>query len=201
MAKIDIRNLPKPVKVAVAVLPSIILVVSVYFMVVKPKYETIDKLKGEIAKQEQDISKAQSMVARLEELKVENARLKEELKALEEYLPEEEEISSLLKQVEELVRESELQLLSWSPSAKRMHSSGIVYEVPVSISLEGSFHNLAHFFSELTKIDRIVNVNNINMSGAKTQGSVATLKVSFSAVTFTAVEEGQETQQAQQGGK
>jgi type IV pilus assembly protein PilO len=184
MAKIDIRNLPKPVKVAVAIVPSIILVVSVYFMVIKPKYATIEKLKGEIAKQEQDISKAQSMVARLEELKVENARLKAELKILEEYLPAEKEISSLLKQVEELVRESELQLLSWNPSAKRRHSSGIVYEVPVSISLNGSYHNLANFFSELTKIDRIVNVNNINMAGA------AMLSVSFSAVTFTAVEEG-----------
>jgi type IV pilus assembly protein PilO len=199
MAKLDIRNLPKPVKVAMAVLPSIILVVSVYFMVIKPKYATIEKLKGEIAKQEQDISKAQSMVARLEELKIENARLKAELKALEEFLPAEKEISNLLKQVEELVMESELALLSWNPSPKRMHSSGIVYEVPVSISLNGSYHNLAIFFSELTKIDRIVNVNNINMAGARAKGTTAMLSVSFSAVTFTAVEEGQAAQQT--GGK
>jgi type IV pilus assembly protein PilO len=190
MAKIDIRNLPKPVKIAVAIVPSIILVVSVYFMVIKPKYATIEKLKKEIAKQEQDVSKAQSMVAKLDELKKKNERLKADLKALEEYLPAEKEISSLLKQVEELVRESELQLLNWRPSAKRRHSSGIVYEVPVSIALTGSYHNLASFFSELTKIDRIVNVNNISMSGAKAKGTVAELKVSFSAVTFTAVEEG-----------
>jgi Tfp pilus assembly protein PilO len=57
--------------------------------------------------------------------------------------------------------------------------------VPVSISLNGSYHNLASFFSELTKIDRIVNVNNISMAGKG-----AMLSVSFSAVTFTAVKEG-----------
>jgi type IV pilus assembly protein PilO len=192
MAKIDIRNLPKPVKIVVAVLPAIIIVVASYFMMITPKFETITKLKEEITKQEQDISKSQSMVARLDELKSENERLKAELKALEEFLPAEKEISNLLKQVEELVRESELQLLSWSPAAKRRHSSGIVYEVPVSLSLNGSYHNLAHFFSELTKIDRIVNVNNINMSGARTRGATAVLGVSFSAVTFTAIEEGQE---------
>jgi type IV pilus assembly protein PilO len=191
MAKIDIRNLPKPVKIAVAIVPSIILVASVYFMVIKPKYATIEKLKKEITKQEQDISKSQSMVAKLDELKVENERLKAELKTLEAYLPAEEEISSLLKQVEELVRESELQLISWNPSAKRRHSSGIVYEVPVSIALSGSYHNLASFFSELTKIDRIVNVNNITMSGKGAKRATAILSVSFSAVTFMAVEKGQ----------
>jgi type IV pilus assembly protein PilO len=62
--------------------------------------------------------------------------------------------------------------------------------VPVSISLNGSYHNLASFFSELTKIDRIVNVNNISMSRATSKGATALLSVSFSAVTFTAVEEG-----------
>jgi type IV pilus assembly protein PilO len=190
MAKIDIRNLPKPVKIVVAVLPAIIIVVASYFMIITPKHEKIEALNKEITQQERNISKSQSMVARLDELKAEHARLKAELKALEEYLPAEKEISNLLKQIEELVHDSELELLRWNPAAKRRHPSGIVYEVPVSISLTGAYHNLGHFFSALTKIDRIVNVNNINMSASGTKGGVANLSVSFSAVTFTSVEEG-----------
>jgi len=85
-------------------------------------------------------------------------------------------------------------LLSWNPAAKRRHSSGIVYEVPVSINLSGSYHNLGHFFSELTKIDRIVNVNDINMSGGGTSDKKANLSVSFAAVTFTAIPEGEQGQ-------
>jgi type IV pilus assembly protein PilO len=191
MAKIDIRNLPKPVRTMVAVLPSVVLVVAVIYLGIIPKNEKIEVLNRDIAKQEQDISKAQNMVQRLDELKAENERLRAELKVLEEFLPEEREISSLLKQVEHLSREAELGINSWKPAARRRHASGIVYEIPVSISLNGSYHKLGQFFSSLTQLDRIVNVNNISMSGPKPKGDEAILNVSFAAVTFTAIPEGE----------
>ncbi len=190
MAKIDISNLPKPVRIAVAIVPSVILVVLIVYFVILPKKDQIEVLRKEIAKQEQDISKSQSMVQRLDQLKAENKRIRAELKALEQYLPEEKEISSLLKQIADLGREAELEILNWNPASKRRHSSGIVYEVPVSISLTGSYHRLGRFFSSLTQLDRIVNVNNINMGSPTLKGDEASLSVSFSAVTFTAIPEG-----------
>jgi len=186
--KLSLRNLPKAVKIVIAVLPSAILAAAVIYFGVLPKNQTIAKLKEDIAQQEQDISKAQSMVQKLDELKAENERLRAELKALEEYLPEEKEISSLLKQVEDLSREAGLNINTWTPSIKRMHASGIIYEVPVSISLTGSYHKLGLFFSSLTQLNRIVNVNNINMGSPQPpKGGEAVLSVSFSAVTFTAI--------------
>ena len=187
MAKIDIRNLPKPVRIAIAIVPSVILVVLVVYLVILPKKDQIEVLKKEITKQEQDISKSQSMVQRLDQLKAENERIRAELKALEQYLPEEKEISSLLKQIEGLGREAQLEILAWNPASKRRHSSGIVYEVPVSISLTGSYHSLGRFFSSLTQLDRIVNVNNINLASPTLKGNEAVLSISFSAVTFTAI--------------
>lgn len=191
MAKISMKNLPKPVKVVVAILPSAILVGAFVYFAILPKNEEIERLNQEIAKQEADISKSQSMIQRLDELKAENARLRAQLKILEEYLPEEKEISSLLKQVEELSKEAGLEILTWSPSSKRQHPSGVVFEVPVSIRLDGSYHDLGHFFSSLTQLDRIVNVKNINMGNPRPKGNKALLAISFDAVTFTAIPEGE----------
>ncbi len=191
MAKMDIRNLPKPVRIVIAILPSVILVAAVIYLGILPKNEKIEALKKDIAKQEQDISKAQNMVQRLDELKAENQRLRAELKALEEFLPEEREISSLLKQVEDLSKEAGLEINSWQPAPKRTHSSGIVYEIPVSISVSGSYHKLGRFFSSLTQLDRIVNVNNISLAGPQPKGKEAILGVSFSAITFTAIPQGE----------
>lgn len=191
MARIDIRNLPKAVKIAVAILPSVILVAAFVYFAILPKNEKVEQLEKDIAKLEKDISKSQSMVQRLDELKAENQRLRAELEALEEFLPAEKEISSLLKQVEELSREAGLEILSWTPTAKRRHSSGIVYEIPVSISISGSYHKLGRFYSSLTQLDRIVNVVNISLGGPRPVGKEAVLNVSFSAVTFTAIPEGE----------
>lgn len=190
-AKINIKELiakiPRGVRIALAILPSVIFASLFVKMAIMPKRAQIETLKQEISQQDTEITKKKSMAARLDTLKVEQERLKQILSDLEVRLPAEKEISSLLKQVSELGKNSGLQILTWTPAARSMHPSGIVYQVPVSVTLRGSYHKMGMFFSSLTGLDRIVNITNIRMSGAQTKGSEAVLSVSFSAVTFTAV--------------
>jgi type IV pilus assembly protein PilO len=187
---IDVSKIPKPLRIVLAGLPSVLLVALMMFLVIMPRNEQIEKLKQEISAQEKKISKTQSMAGRLDDLKAENERLKSKLKELEEQLPEEREISSLLKQVEGLTLEAGLDILTWNPAARRNHPSGIIYEVPVSVNLTGSYHRLGHFFSSLTKLDRIVNISNISLGSPRYVGREVLLNVSFSAVTFAAIAEG-----------
>lgn len=185
-----LKDLPKPARIAMAVAPPVLFALIFFYVGIMPRMGQIDTLKKEISKQENEITKKQSMAARLDTLKEENKKLKASLKKLEENLPEEREISSLLKQVSSLGTKAGLQVLSWKPATRRSHKSGIVYEVPVSVSLTGSYHRLGKFFSSLTNLQRIVNITNIKLSGPKPLENEAVLNVSFSAVTFTAVLEG-----------
>lgn len=187
MPKIDLKNLPKAVRIAIAVVPTLLVGGLFFYFLVLPKNTEIEGLKKAIAEQQTKISKSQSMADKLDELKVKNEALKVELKKLEEQLPEENEISALLKQVSDEGIKAGLNIMSWKPSKRRNHSSGVVYEVPVNVNLTGSYHSLGIFFSSLTKIDRIINISNIKLGGPKAKGNVAELNVSFSAVTFTAV--------------
>jgi type IV pilus assembly protein PilO len=187
---IKMQNIPKWAKILIALAPTLIFAGIFVFMVILPKMKQADSLRQEIEKQDKEISKAQNMVARLDVLKKENNKLKDRLLLLQNQLPEEGEISSLLKQVSDLGIEAGLKIISWRPSGRRMHSSGIVYEVPVSVSFSGSFHRLGEFFASLTRLDRIVNIHNIKLSGPKIVDNVVILDIGFSAVTFTAVSEG-----------
>lgn len=188
--KIDIRKIPKPARIAIAIIPAVIAIVLVVVLSILPMNKEVEKIRKEIVQQEKQISKTKTMAGKLEDLKVENKRLKENLKEIQEFLPEEEEISSLLKQVSDLGFEAGLDILTWKPAAKRGHESGIVSEFPVSVNLTGSYHKLGQFFSSLTKLDRIVNVSNINMGSPKIKDDEMVLKVAFSAVTFAAVSDG-----------
>jgi type IV pilus assembly protein PilO len=187
--KIDLNKVPKPARIAIAVVPAVLLIVVMVFVMIMPKNKDIDNLKKEIVEQEKQITKTQSMAGKLDDLKAENDKLKKMLKDLQENLPEEHEISALLKQVTDLALEAGLKILSWNPAQKRSHPSGIVYEVPVGISMTGSYHRLGRFFSSLTTLDRIINISNINLSRSGRIGKEVILGVSFSAVTFTAVAE------------
>ncbi|MFC1769683.1 type 4a pilus biogenesis protein PilO [Nitrospirota bacterium] len=183
------RTPPKPVRIVAWVVPIVVSVALCVFLVYMPKSKKIEKLTKDIEKQETEISKSQSMAAKLSELVAENAKLKEKLVELEDQLPQESEISSLLKQVTDLTREAGLSIQTWTPSARRNHSSGIVYEIPVAVTLTGNYHKLGMFFSSLTGLDRIVNISGITLSGARVENDEVILSVSFMAVTFTAVAE------------
>ena len=185
-----LQKLPKAARIALEVAAVLVVLVPFVFLSILPKHKQIGALKQQISAQEKDIAKKQSMAAQLDELKAKNAELKAKLKELEEQLPEEKEISSLLRQVSDLGLESGLQILQWRPAQRRKHASGVVFEIPVTVSMKGSYHKLGTFFAKLTRLNRIVNISNIQLGSPKLVEKEAELSIGFSAVTFTAVSEG-----------
>jgi type IV pilus assembly protein PilO len=186
---INIQKLPPYAKVIITFLPAVIIIIAAFFVFISPKNKEIKELENKISSQENEIAKSQSKAGKLSELSAENERLRKRLDELKEQLPEEKEVSSLLKQVSDLAIRSGLTILLWKPEQKKLHSSGIVYEIPVRVEISGSYHNLGYFFSSLTKLNRIVNITDIKLGDPKPERGNAILKISFTATTFSAVPE------------
>ena len=187
--KLDIKTLPLYAKIIIALLPSIIIVALVLFLVINPKMKQIKVLEAKIDKQNNEIAASQAKAAKLEMLKLENDRLVARINELKEQLPEEKEISSLLKQVSDMGISAGLEIKSWKPSPKVTHPSGIVYEIPVSVNVEGTYHNLGYFLSSLTRLNRIVNIKDMKLGSPKRERNESMLQVSFKASTFSAIPE------------
>ncbi len=185
--KIDLATLPRTAKILIAGGLPLAIVVSFYFAYYKPGSDEIKRLKGIIAKQEKEISNAETKLRKLPEIKARYQVLLKELEELKRQLPEEKEVTNLLKQVSDLGIKAGLQIKLWKPAGRKLHSSGIVYEVPVKVEMIGSYHRLGHFFSTLTGLDRIVNVSDIKMGKARPAMNEAVLEISFTALTFSAV--------------
>jgi type IV pilus assembly protein PilO len=187
--KINISKLPPYVQTILSVSPAVIIIIVVVFLLILPKQKEIKAFDSKIALQENEIARSQSKVGMLPQLILENEKLRKKLTELQQQLPEEKEVSSLLKQVSDLGIKSGLKILFWKPEQKRIHPSGIVYEIPVKVELLGSYHDLGYFFSSLTKLNRIVNLSNIKLSDPRPEKENAIVKVSFTATTFSAIPE------------
>jgi type IV pilus assembly protein PilO len=198
--KIDIKTLPKYVKTIISVLPAVIIIIVVTFVILLPKNKEIKALENKILLQENEIAKSRAKAEKLPQLIAENQRLMRRLEELKQQLPEEKEVSSLLKQVSDLGIRSGLHIMLWKPEQKKTHPSGIVYVIPVRVDLTGNYHSLGYFFSSLTKLDRIVNISDIKLSDPKPAKDIASLKVSFTATTFSSIPE-EETTKKPDGGK
>jgi type IV pilus assembly protein PilO len=189
--KLNIKGvqIPKPARYAIAIGIPLLIVILFYFLYYSPKSKEIQRLKSEIAKQEQEISNAEVKLRKLPKLKALYAIRLKELEDLKRQLPEEKEVSGLLKQVSDLGIKSGLVIGLWKPSNKRTHPSGVVYEIPVKVEMRGAFHRLGYFFSALSGLNRIVNISDLKLGNPEVSGNEAVLKISFNAVTFSSVPE------------
>lgn len=186
---LNIKNLPLYAKAIISLLPAIVLSVVVLIVVIMPKQKEIKALDAKIDTQNNEIAASQAKAAKLDILKQENQRLIARINELKEQLPEEKEISSLLKQVSDLGLAAGLNIKSWKPGQKATHSSGIVFETPVAVDVEGSYHNLGYFLSSLTRLNRIVNIGDMKLGSPKEIKGENLLSVSFKAATFSAIPE------------
>jgi type IV pilus assembly protein PilO len=185
----DIETLPPAKKKLLLVLPPLIIIVLFAVLLIMPAFEERGKLATEVEKQNNEIQTAQKNAAKLSTLMAENERLKNKLFELQMQLPEEKEVTGLLKQVSELGVKSGLQIISWKPKNKVVHPSKEVYEIPVEVEMRGNYHRFGQFFSNITKLSRVVNISNINIKTADQKQKAAVLNVSFTAMTYSMIPE------------
>jgi len=154
----------------------------VYFSFV-PKISKINVLKKEHASLETRLATAK---AKANKLKYYQDKLKDaemEFKMVMKKLPETKEIPGLLSSVSQSGRDAGLEFLLFQPESEQ--NRDFYAEIPVSIKVTGSYHNVALFFDKVARLSRIVNIDDIKM--ASIQGSTD-LITSCKAITYRFVE-------------
>ena len=73
-------------------------------------------------------------------------------------------------------------------SAKKEDPSGLYAEIPVDVEVGGGYHTIALFFDSVSKLPRIVNINNIKMGTPKVEKGRLVIHTAFVATAFAASE-------------
>ena len=121
-------------------------------------------------------------IAQLEVLRRQVRELEAKLKEAIAQLPDQKEIPDLLSQVSSLGRESGLEILLFRQKPEVLQD--FYAEVPVEMSMKGTYAQLTEFFDKVGGLNRIVNVKDITMRSPVIREGVVTLSASCNAVTF-----------------
>ena len=98
-------------------------------------------------------------------------------------LPEGKDIDELLAQFHDIGRKVGLQIDKVEPTAEKADPSApFVSALPVKMSVEGSYHEVALFLQEVARLKRIVNVSNVKFSNPKLHDGKAVPLVNTSTV-------------------
>jgi type IV pilus assembly protein PilO len=150
-----------------------------------PAFGNYTAFQAEIQTNQADLDLAKQQVGSLKDLKTESTKLQLQLNDAKKALPAGKEIPSLIAEISERGRKVGLEISKFNPMPES-YSSGneFVAEVPISLAVEGSFHDVAIFFDKLNAMDRIVHVKNIDMSISSEDSGRTKLLVEGSAITF-----------------
>lgn len=162
----------------------IALFISLYFL---NALDDIKKLQNEERALKEEIEKAQKLAARYEELKALNEQLKRKMEILTQLLPKESEISGVLKKVSEIGLQRGLTVTLWRPQNKNVHPSNEIYEIPVEVGIKGKYHVFGNFFSDISGIERVVNLKKIDLKKGEKEPTL--LNVHLIAVTYSIIPE------------
>jgi type IV pilus assembly protein PilO len=178
------RFLEQSVGRKIAILAGIIcLVYGLYFsFVYSPNSDTIANLveSVQIARDEKLLKEQKAgNLARLgKELREMEAKLKEAVAQL----PDRKEIPDLLTNLSNKAREAGLEIVLFRPRNETFQE--FYAEVPVDIVVRGGFHNAVGFFDEVSKLNRIVNIDNIDFRNPRVVSDQVTMDISNLATTY-----------------
>jgi type IV pilus assembly protein PilO len=154
----------------------------------------------ELAGLQQEIQKGRAAERKLAQFREEIKRLELDLAKLLQILPSKRNTEDLIKRIETLTRQGDFTLRKFTPG--EFASRDFYSEWPIDIQLEGTYHNLALFFDRMSRFSRIINVEEMKMSGLNDPLGGKSIAASFTAKTFIyTADEKSEAQKKAAGGK
>ena len=162
---------------------AIILIGALYYsFLYSPRADEVAKLADsvEIARNEKMVKTQKS--ANLARLRKELQQLDIALKRALAQLPEKGEIPDLLSNISAKAQQAGLDIVLFRPRAESFQD--FYAEVPVDITVKGNFHNTVSFFDEVSRLDRLVNINNIGFKNPTVNGERVMLETTSVATAF-----------------
>lgn len=134
-----------------------------WYFILDDKLIQIAKAQQNIEQLDKDIALYRAQVAKLPELERSLAAREKELYYAKTLLPEDSRaLEMLLSSFEKLGRDENVEFILFQPGAEQIQEFYATRTVQLQIS--GTFHRLVTYFDRLTRLDRLVTIQNVTFS-------------------------------------
>lgn len=177
-----ILKLPTKQKVLILLLIVIVEAAALVWFMYLPKHKELTGLQVELAKLQTEIDDKTRIANNLPRLQKEYDQLNLELAQALTELPNSKEIPSLLTSITTVGKSAGLDFLVFRPKGEV--PKDFYAEVPVDVTVSGSYFSVANFFAAVANLPRIVNISNVVFSDIKNVNNRMMTKVTCLATTF-----------------
>lgn len=184
-AKLDpffarIGKLTKIQRIGICVATFGLIAAGYWYLVYAPKSEVLTAARAELKTQEDKLNTYKIKARSLKKFEKKMAEVQEAFNIAMRALPDKKELPSLLVGVSKAGGNAGLEFLLFQPEP--IVNKEFYMEIPLSMTVSGTYHQMADFFYQVAGLNRIVNINNLSISMDATNKGRVTMKCS--AVTY-----------------
>lgn len=199
-AQLDkLAKLPRPARMALVPLVVVLVVAAYGYLFYLPASRELATAQEQSLQLQRKLAEVRSVANNKDAVQKEIGVLEKKLAAALRQLPDSKELPVLLTDVTSLGKNAGLEFKAFRP--KNEIKREFYAEVPINIEFTGKYHDIASFFDEVSRLPRIVNVGELDVSIGRETTAGTYLKVTGQATTFRFVEGGGDGGKAKAKGK
>jgi len=181
-----VSRLNKNHKLGICLAAIVVPVVAFYFSFYSSKQIEIENLEDGISKLQKELKIVKAKAARLDEHMALKKEVELKFKEASIVIPDKQEIPNLLTSISSEGTGSGLDILSFIPGAESPKE--FYAEIPVTLSVHGTYHNLGYFLDKVSKLPRIVNVGSVTLGSPSMADGEMLLNAGVNLVTYKFIE-------------
>ena len=191
---LDINNIgswPTPVKAIIIVIACAAALAIGYFLDVKNQQNALERAERQEITLKQDFEVKQAKAINLEAYRQQMSEMKESFGAMLRQLPSKTEVENLLVDISQTGLASGIEFKLFKPEKEQF--TEFYAELPIKISMAGTYHQFGSFVSGVAALPRIVTLHNIVITGGKDSSSILTMNLT--AKTYRYLDEDEVSEQ------
>lgn len=181
------QTLDPKVKFFILALCFLLPLILAYYLFYQPHTKEQERLKKEIEAVQADIRKVEAVLAELPKFKAEVEEVRRKFEETKILLPTAQEIPALLRNIADLGKAAGLEVRSFAPQASSRRE--FYAEIPIAIQVYGPYHNVGLFLDKVSKLERIVTLDNLSMASPKHENGEILLTSAGKLVTYQFIDD------------
>jgi type IV pilus assembly protein PilO len=178
----QLAKLSRGARMGILAAVAVLIGAAYYFGYYQAKHEELMTLRAQELELQRKLSEVRSIAANIGAFEAEITQLEAQLTVALRQLPNEKQLEVLLADISNLGKTAGIEIKSFKRESEVMHD--FYAEVPISVQLEGTYHDIAKFFDSVSRLPRIVNMGALDLKVTSATSNETRLIVSGTATTF-----------------
>jgi type IV pilus assembly protein PilO len=155
-------ELPVKSKLLIIVVAAIAISGGLYYLYYKPIIDANEATSKQVAGLKTENDSLRPYDNKLKDLDVQIGNLTQQLEQMKQIVPDEKEPDSFIRMVNATANSAGIEVRSYT--TKPTESKEFFVEAPFDIELDGPYYSVLTFFDKMSKLERIINVSNLQMA-------------------------------------